>query len=143
MATVKRITRQKGRWIIGGLVAALLFMQLAVAAYACPKLDAPAHALQMSSLSMNVMPDCHTGPGGMDEKAPQLCRIHCGGDSETAPSSFAPDINSLTAQALCLVYVVPAVLEDSRSAERHAACAEAASPPGFPPLYLTLQVLRN
>ena len=149
MNSARRIARQWGRWISSGLVAALLFMQLAVAAYACPKLDAPAHAMQMAGMVMNeaidmtAMPDCHAMAGGMDEEAPQLCRAHCGSDGQPAPSAQAPDFHATAAQALWLAYVLPTILEGSAPAERQASSAESAPAAGFPPLYLTLQVLRN
>lgn len=151
MDSARRIARQWGRWIASALVAALLFMQLAVAAYACPKLDGPAHsaAMQMAGVAMGeaidmaAMPDCHAMPGSMDDNAPQLCRAHCGSDSQPAPSAHAPDFDAAAMQALWIAYVLPTALEGTRSAERQSATAEPASPPGFPPLYLTLQVLRN
>lgn len=151
MVSARRIARQWGRWIISGLVAALLFMQLAVAAYACPKLDGPAHAssMQMAGMTMDeaidmaAMPDCHAMPGSMDDDAPQLCRAHCGNDSQPAPSAHAPDFHATATQALWLAYVLPTAIESATAAERQSSTAEPASPPGFPPLYLTLQVLRN
>ncbi|MFZ2990389.1 hypothetical protein [Ideonella sp.] len=124
-------------------------MQLAVAAYACPKLESPAHAMQMAGMVMDdavdmvAMPDCHAMPGSMDEEAPQLCRAHCGTDSQPAPSVHAPDFHATAALALWLAYVLPTILEGSTTAERQASAAESASAAGFPPLYLTLQVLRN
>lgn len=149
MNSARRIARQWGRWISSGLVAALLFMQLAVAAYACPKLESLAHAMQMAGMVMDdavdmvAMPDCHAMPGSMDEEAPQLCRAHCGTDSQPAPSVHAPDFHATAALALWLAYVLPTILEGSTTAERQASAAESASAAGFPPLYLTLQVLRN
>ena len=151
MGSARRIARQWGRWIASGLVAALLFMQLAVAAYACPKLDAPAHsaAMQMAGMGldeavdMTAMPDCHAMAGSMDEEAPQLCRAHCGSDGQPAPSAQVPDFHAAAAQALWLAYVLPAAIAGATPAELRAATPEPACGPGFPPLYLTLQVLRN
>lgn len=149
MNSARRIARQWGRGISRGLVAALLFMQLAVSAYACPKLDAPAHAMQMAgmvmdeAIDMTAMPDCHAMPGSMDEEAPLLCRAHCGTDSQPAPSVHAADFHAAAAQALWLAYVLPTILEGSTSSEWQASTAESGSAAGFPPLYLTLQVLRN
>ncbi|WP_428508774.1 hypothetical protein [Roseateles sp.] len=140
MGIARNIAKQWARWIISGLVAALLFMQLAVAAYACPKLEAPSHD---STMQMAVMPDCHAMPGSMDEEAPQLCHAHCSSDSQSAPSVHAPDFQAVAAQAVWLAYVLPAVLDAAMPTERRAAHAEPTPGRGFPPLYLTLQVLRN
>ncbi|MBB4845743.1 hypothetical protein HNP55_004295 [Paucibacter oligotrophus] len=145
MNSARRVARHWGRWIISGLVAALLFMQLAVAAYACPKLDGPAQAVAMlgAGTAMAAMPDCQAMPGGMDEASPQLCLAHCSADSQAAPSAQALDFHTPAEQLLWLAYVLPAAFEGAALAERREASTASASPPGFPALYLTLQVLRN
>jgi hypothetical protein len=90
MASIRRIVTQWGRRIAGGLILALLFSQMALAMYACPKLDADTHAasMQMAGMAMDeaagmsAMPDCHAMPGTMDDESPQLCRAHCDGDGQ-------------------------------------------------------------
>ena len=65
MASIRRIVTQWGRRIAGGLILALLFSQMALAMYACPKLDADTHAasMQMAGMAMDeatgmsAMPD--------------------------------------------------------------------------------------
>lgn len=59
----------------------MLFMQLAVASYACPGLNMSmgGHANEMTaevSASSSVMTNCH----GMDRAQPQLCHIHAQGE---------------------------------------------------------------
>ena len=128
MGSARNIDRQSARWIISGLVAALLFMQLAVAAYACPQLDrpSPASAMLMAGMSMDdsldraPMPDCQAMLGSMDDEAPQLCRAHCDSDSPPAPSVHAPDFQAVAAQAVWLAYVLPAVLDAATPAARRA-----------------------
>ena len=88
MVSIRRIVTQWGRRIVGGLIVTLLFSQMALAMYACPKLDADTHAasMQMAGMAMDeaagmsAMPDCHAMPGTMDDESPQLCRAHCSGD---------------------------------------------------------------
>lgn len=151
MGSARSIVRHWGRWISSGLVAAVLFMQMAVAAYACPKLDVPSQGavMQMASMTLDegadmvAMPDCHAMADGMDEVLPQLCHAHCIGDSQPAPSVHAADYQAAAAQALCLAYILPTLLDAATPAELRLSHAEPASGPGFPPLYLTLQVLRN
>lgn len=149
MRSARSIVRQWGRWISSGLVAALLFMQMAVAAYACPKLDVLTQdpAMPMASMVVEgpdvaIMPDCHAMADGMDEVTPQLCHAHCSGDSQPAPSVHAADYEAAAAQAMCVAYILPTLLDAATLAELRLDQAEAASGPGFPPLYLTLQVLR-
>ena len=92
MVSIRRIVTQWGRRIVGGLIVTLLFSQMALAMYACPKLDADTHAasMQMAGMAMDeaagmsAMPDCHAMPGTMDDESPQLCRAHCSGDGKPA-----------------------------------------------------------
>ena len=93
MIFARSTVSRQGRWITSVLVAALLLMQFALAAYACPKLDSAAHAASMQKAGMAMedavgmpsMPDCHAMAGTMDEQDPQLCRAHCDGDSLSSP----------------------------------------------------------
>lgn len=70
MVSIRRIVTQWGRRIVGGLIVTLLFSQMALAMYACPKLDADTHAasMQMAGMAMDeaagmsAMPDCHAMP---------------------------------------------------------------------------------
>lgn len=95
MIFARSTVSRQGRWITSFLVAALLLMQFALAAYACPKLDSAAHAASMQKAGMAMgdavgmpsMPDCHAMAGTMDEQDPQLCRAHCDGDSLSSPRS--------------------------------------------------------
>jgi len=151
MTPVRRLVALWGRWITGGLVAALLFSQVALAAYACPKLDSEAHAasMQMADMAMEEavamasMPECHAMAGAMDDDAPHLCRAHCSGDSRPAPSLQGLDLQSIAAQAVWMAYVLPAVLAPLFPAEARATYAQADLRTGAPPIYLALQVLRN
>jgi len=116
MVSIRRIVTQWGRRIVGGLIVTLLFSQMALAMYACPKLDADTHAasMQMAGMAMDeaagmsAMPDCHAMPGTMDDESPQLCRAHCSGDGKPAPSPQGLDVPSIAAaHAVWIAYLLP------------------------------------
>ena len=108
------------RWISGGLVMLLLFMQLATAAYACP---AELQALP-DAAAMAAMPGCDGNmPRSMDD-------LHPG-----------------RGEAWVLLAIVDwrqhAVRTDPPPARTQAGPPPGAVPPGSPPIYLSLLVLRN
>jgi hypothetical protein len=124
------ISHGKGmrRWLSGALAVALLFMQLATAAYACPRLR-PA------------MPDCHGMSAGMaDPDLPQLCKAHCTQDAQANAAQALP-VLQVNSAALCLVQPLPTPV-DAGALLRPVGAAEPAHP-GDPPLYLALLILRN
>ena len=77
MASIRRIVTQWGRRIAGGLILALLFSQMALAMYACPKPDSAGHIASMQAAGMAMedpvdmpsLPDCHAMSGTMDDEA--------------------------------------------------------------------------
>ena len=152
MVSIRRIVTQWGRRIVGGLIVTLLFSQMALAMYACPKLDADTHAasMQMAGMAMDEatgkssMPDCHAMPGTMDDESPQLCRAHCGGDGKPAPSPQGLDVPvAAAAHAVWIAYLLPVVPDLQSSTGSRANHARLDYRAGCPPFYLTFQVLRN
>lgn len=152
MACIRSIVTHWGRRIVGGLVAALLFSQMALAMYACPTPDAEAHAasMQMAGMAMDeaagmsAMPGCHAMPGTMDDESPQLCRVHCSGDAKPAPSPQGLDVPSTAAaHAVWIAYLLPGVFDPQSSTGARADPAWLDHRTGSLPLYLTFQVLRN
>lgn len=150
MFTARRIVKAWGRRIIGGFIATLLLTQLALAAYACPKLGAShAAAMQASGIAMSAaldmasMPDCHAMPGTMDDEAPQLCRAHCNSEGSPASVPFAQDFKPSAVQLIGLAYVAAPELIVPEAADLDRVALEPDERSGFPPRYLTLQVLRN
>ena len=77
------------RWLraIGrGAIGALLFAQMAIAAYACPTLSSP----QVAGLVTTTLahgPDCNDLVGTMDPAATNLCAEHCKSDRQSAQTS--------------------------------------------------------
>lgn len=80
--------------LITALVAlcGMLFMQLAVAAYACPSWSAgqsgQIDAALASAAGMSDMPGCE----GMDQEQPALCHAHAHADSQALDKPAAPQI---------------------------------------------------
>ena len=152
MVSIRRIVTQWGRRIVGGLIVTLLFSQMALAMYACPKLDADTHAasMQMAGMAMEEatgmsdMPDCHAMPGTMDDESPQLCRAHCSDDGKPAPSPQGLDgLSTAAAHAIWIAYLLPVVPDPQSSTDARADPAWLDHRTGSFPFHLTFQVLRN
>lgn len=80
------------RWILRWLIGAMLFTQLAIAAYACPVIG---NALADDSVAMTGMPcaEVVVASGSLDAAQPGLCLQHCqyGSNQQVAdPSALAP-----------------------------------------------------
>nr|WP_316643973.1 hypothetical protein [uncultured Roseateles sp.] len=139
MLSAMAITRRLRRWVCGGVLMAMLFMQFATAAYACPQLE---KAMQRGEM-MATMPGCDGMPAQMDMEQPQLCKAHCDKDAQSTASVTSPDLQPNPAAPALLMGIVepaaPLLLPDN--APGHPAAQP--RPPGAPPLYLTLLILRN
>lgn len=79
------------RGLARGLIGALLFAQLAVAAYACPGLARP-DAAESAATVRTQMPDCDDMVGAMDPDSANLCAEHCkqGQQSDQASTLTVP-----------------------------------------------------
>jgi hypothetical protein len=121
--------RQTFKRIIARIsVAAVLFTQLAVAAYACPAVEGPAAVIAAASADAMraAMPGCEMNDGAV---TPNLCLQHCqAGDQsvQTLPQVAVPAF-----AAVSLVVVFEPALSDSGhgNAPMSASPAHAASPP--------------
>lgn len=118
---------------------ALLFAQLATAAYACPKGVTSAQ----TSVVMADMPGCDGSMSrAMDLEQPQLCKAHC----EQGSQSVHPAASSNTPSPPVLLAVLDWALVPlihSLMVRRADSVSSGAPPPGSLPLYLSLLVLRN
>ena len=134
-----RVHRAFKRWVCGGVVMLLLFMQVAVAAYACPaELQAPRAEAEMAAI-----PGCDGNmPRDMDAEQPQLCKAHCQQGEQAVGAAVA---NDWTPWPLLLAVIDwrQAAKADLLHAGPHAGPPPGATPPGSPPIYLSLLVLRN
>ena len=138
-----RVRRAFKRWVSGGLVMLLLFMQLATAAYACP---AELQALR-SAAAMAAMPGCDGNmPRDMDTEQPQLCKAHCQQGDQVVGATPAGDWTPMPL-LLAVIDWRHAAGVDRQPAHSHAGPHSGpppgAVPPGSPPIYLSLLVLRN
>lgn len=144
-----RFSRRTCRWLSGWLIGALLCMQWAVAAYVCPQagLAAGGDPVQMAA---SDMPGCPGMSAPMsnhaaDEQSPLLCVMHCTPGSHAFQTSHAGINVDLAAPQLIAVLDWRPAIEPVRSGLLSAQCIDAVTrpPTGWPPIYLSLQVLRN
>lgn len=133
------LTKRLRRWIAYGVMLALLSMQLAVAAYACPQM---AQASQPAVMAM-AMPGCDGMSGAMDPEQPQLCQAHCVNDAQGTGTAAAPDLQPNPAALTLLVGIVEPLPPALPAAFAAGQTGTLARPPGAPPLYLSLLILRN
>ena len=146
-----RLPRRTRRLVSGWLIVTLLFMQFVTAAYACPAAGRAAGAAQAVP-AMVHMPGCpgqmsQTGqPGGaMEPDQPQLCKAHCQQNAQTpsaVPVADAPALPLLLA-TLDWARVALSIDAPAASAGQPPGLSSGAPPPGSPPLFLSLLVLRS
>lgn len=136
------IRRSTRRWLCSWLGALLLFMQVAAAAYACPT----GRVLPPAGDATAAMVDCDSHRNGHEPTTqPLLCKAHCQQGTDTLQPSPANDggaAPALPALVAVLDWHPLAQLPGPRVAAA-ASLDAGAAPPGTPPLYLSLQVLRN
>ena len=134
-----RLNHRPTRWLSGWLTALLLFVQVATAAYACPAVvaavQAPAEMAAMAGCDGNM-------PRAMDPDQPQLCQAHCQQGSQAVQPTPAADAPSSPLLLAVLDWTDAWLLRAQPAGPAHEVSA-GASPPGSPPLYLRLLVLRN
>jgi hypothetical protein len=134
-----RFAARRRRWLAVWLVGVLLFAQLATAAHACPAWFEQAR----DAIAMAAMPGCeHAAAGAPASELSPLCKSHCSPDAQSSSPAPSADLHAHP--------VLLAVLDWTPTAQRPArpgGCASVvrsgAPPPGSPPLYLSLLVLRN
>jgi hypothetical protein len=133
------LRRRQRSWLSRWLIVALLFMQLATASHAC----SVAFGASAGATVMADMPGCDGAmPATLDPDQPQLCQAHCQQGSHTVNQTPAADLTPAPV-LLAVLDWAPAVQQLSAPASRPLGLAAGASPPGAPPLYLALLVLRN
>ncbi len=83
------------RVVVTMAMAALLFAQLAVAAYACPNL--PLSGATLSEPSQSAAPCAHPNPA-----QPGLCRAHCMAEPQSIDKIAAPDFPVMLTRGLVI-----------------------------------------
>jgi hypothetical protein len=124
------------RWLSGWLIVALLFMQVAASASACARVAVASTQV----VAMADMPECEAHRAAQPSA---LCKAHCEQGTQTVDSTpAAADAPPSPVLWAVLDWSHVAALPLQLAALRHRLPAGAA-PPGTPPRYLTLLVLRN
>lgn len=119
--------------LCGLLAGVLLLAQWLTAAYACP---------QLQPLPETVAP-CHQGDhAAADPANPALCKAHCEADRQAPSQAPAPDL-APASSGWFIVQLAPVPLLPLAEPPMAWQQARAGAPPGWPPLHITLQVLRN
>ena len=122
-----------------GLVLVLLFMQWATAVYACP---APREATYATA-AMADMPGCDGDmSSGMDSGQPLLCKAHCQQGNQVVSVAQPGDWTPWPV-LLCVIDWRHTVHANQPPAPQRVGPPAGIAPPGSPPIYLSLLVLRN
>lgn len=84
------MTRNRRHRVITVLFAlvSLLFMQLAVASYACP--GSRSKIAEVAAMAEAGMPCAESMPLSMDDQQPNLCHAHCQAGQQTADKHELP-----------------------------------------------------
>jgi hypothetical protein len=133
---------RRHRWLGGLLAAVLLFAQTAAVVYACERdlvrLTAPSDEA--------VVPDgdgCAEHAGDPAAEHALLCKAHCEADRQSVNSTGGvPTLPPGHALGIVL-WQLPDPAEVAPSAGFEQRTRPTGLPSGFPPLYLSLLVLRN
>jgi hypothetical protein len=114
------IAQRLRRRIAAALAFALLFAQMALAAYACPGQDGTA-ALRSASMAGMPCEEMMADSAAVDPQQPALCYQHCQPDSGQQAYDFTPTLASFAASSAVLFVVNaanPHAAEKSAWAER-------------------------
>ena len=120
------MTRACRRLVARCLIAALLFLQLAVAAYACPGLAAQA-GRPVSAAMADDRP-VHAGCPMADKRQPNLCREHCERNSQALDQS-PPAALALPVLPLLAVVATEPANHRAESVDSRELLARATAPP--------------
>lgn len=120
------------------LLCALVSGQWATAAYVCPRSGGEA------AQAMAAMPDCAGMTAEvMDPEQPQLCKAHCEQGAQSVNATPSPEPATSFSVLAVLDWRAGAALPLHGSLPAARERASAQPPPGTPPIYLTLRVLRD
>lgn len=137
MLLSRRTRKQLCTWMAGVLLCA----QWMVSAYACPQWLQ--RAAGQAPEAVAPVHNCH-GQAAPVQNAENtaLCKAHCVADEQAPVVGAAGDLAQPTL-GWCIVAPEVALPQPLVSAAAPGVFARAGAPPGWPPVYLTLQVLRN
>lgn len=121
--------------LVAALIAliSLLFMQLAVASYACPGMATALRGHAMAAGSDSGMHDMHHMPGcagGIDKQQPGLCHAHGHASQQSLDKPEPPPVQPFVAVALTQVLSpIDATYHPSRPAQDALFLTRATAPP--------------
>ena len=97
------------------VLVSMLFMQLAVAGYACPSLNVGpvGETMSMSTDGDQAMAGCE----GIDKSQPSLCHAHYQAGNQSLDKPPAPHVPPFVAAALTLVFINIAHVSNSTVAQ--------------------------
>lgn len=127
------------------MIGALLLVQWLTSAYACPqaRFEQPEPGARAEALAdPAALADCHSmAVSEMDPANPALCKAHCDAGTQAPAVKLQGDVPG---PSLVALIVATPVLHDTAAAPSQARSeVQTGAPPGWPPLYLIHQVLRN
>jgi len=129
------------RWLCGLVAAVLLFAQTAGAVYACEPRDG---ALDRETIAAPEDCQAHRAAAAEHNAGGEqvlLCKAHCqAGEQSVNSGSSAGDVPHA---ALLAVVLWPLQEAADAPASPRPECHALGPPAGTPPLFITLQVLRN
>jgi hypothetical protein len=133
--------RHSLRWPSGLMVLLLVFMQLATSAYACRGAVQAVQAVQ--PVAMADMPGCEGHMSGViDLEQPQLCKAHCEQGNQAVGTAATADLTYWPVLFAVLDWRHAALVPE-QPARLSSDSLPLGAPPGSPPIYLSLLVLRN
>ena len=92
-------------------LVSLLFMQLAVASYACPGAQS-SRVAEVAALAEAGMPCAETMSLRMDDEQPHLCQAHCQASQQTADKYELPAMASAALADIAYTpFIAPHLLE--------------------------------
>lgn len=127
-----KLGRPLRRRLCSWLAATLLLVQWLTAAYAC----------QQALPQAVAEAPCHAAQQHVDPAQPALCKAHCEAGVK-APSQVPAHDAPLPSPGWFIVQDDSHLIALPTLLAARPLLARAGSPPGWPPLHLTLQVLRN
>jgi len=86
------------------VLLSFLFMQMAVAGYACPGSSANANAAAMADMARAGIPCAESAPRAMDDVQPNLCQAHCQAGHQSADKYDIPSPPTATPVGPMLAY---------------------------------------
>jgi hypothetical protein len=129
IAAYNRLTMKLSRHhrLLGALIAlcSMLFMQLAVASYACPGMAAGVNPVALQQMR-KAMPDC----AGMDREQPSLCAAYAHPSKPTLDKADLPPVAPFIPSALmATVIALPADTHRALPAPHQMLLARSTAPP--------------